>query len=471
MQLPSNKPMAMIGSQAIRLKRIERPSFATYCPLRRLSNSGTRKNKRKMTYHESWSRRSFTSAIACVAARALGAGSASALAIPGSGAINVKRFGAIGDGWHNDTASLEAALAASPAVFIPAGIYLLDRIMIPAGRTILTDGFRTVFRQRPDVPNGVRPFRIIGSNVRVGDFTVEGNIGADSGEWHHGLSIEADRETSDLSNITIGNVRGRNLRGDVVCVGSGPSGSARNVRMGHVHGDNILRNVVSVVGGREVRIDRITGTRVGLTHLDIEPEDYSGPVVGCTVGSVVGGFVQVAGTTARSYIDQVHIGLLDLSSPLARSIPAYQPGLNRNSALTVRNIRGLQIGRLIAKGFGGPAVRQVWDPGALTDQPIHIFAAELSDCCRDPRSPRAYIVGSRRATRLRIDSLAIDRVRPGIDAVRDCKDARIGHLRGALPKGSRLIAQSGPDVEDLLYLLAGGGLAAGAYHIVRRLRP
>lgn len=419
-----------------------------------------------MTSIASWSRRGFASAMACVAVGVMAARRDEALALPGSHGIDVKRFGAVGDGTHNDSGAFAAALEAETAIFVPAGIYRLDRLLVPAGRTILTSGLTTVFRQRPGLPAAMRPYRVVGSNVRIGDFAVEGNIAADDGEWHHGLSIEADSETGSLSNITIGNVRGRNLCGDVVCIGGRRDSPVRNVRVGHVSGDNVLRNVVSIVGGSHLSIDRVTGTRVGFTHLDIEPEDYSGPVVDCTVGSVVGSFVQVAGTTANSYVDRTRIGVLDLAPPAARSLPSYPPGLDRDDALTVRNIRSLEIGHLAAKGFGGQAIRQIWDPGALTDQQLHIFAAELSDCARDPRSGNAFIMGSRRATRLRIDSLMISGVRRGVDAVRDCNSVRIGHVRG-LPRGSRLIAESGGFDERLLYVLAGGALLHGIRRFAR----
>jgi hypothetical protein len=241
----------------------------------------------------------------------------------------------------------------------------------------------------------------------------------------------------------------------------------RDVRIGHVHGDNILRNVVSVVGGQRISIERVTGTGVGYTHLDVEPDAYNGPVTGCTVGTVVGSFVQVAGQTPEASVDQVRIGLLELSSPVRRSVPNYAPGLSRNDALTLRNVRSLFIGRLAARGFGGQAIRQIWDPGALTDQNVHIARAEISDCCRDRRTAKAYVLGDRRATRLHIDSLAVRIIRPGVDAIRDCKEARIGHLEGKMPKGSRLVAQSGPGLEEVLYVVGGGAAVLGGARVAR----
>lgn len=391
-------------------------------------------------------RRSFIAAAASTAI----AGARTARAASPQSALNVRDLGAIGDGVHDDSAPFAAALERARSVYVPAGTYLVDRIMVPASRTLATDGFATCFRQRPGLPQGTRLLNVIGSNVRIGSCTVEGNIATDQDEQFHGIYLNASDETGDIANVEIGDVRGANLRGDVVCITCQAGRVARNVSVGHVHGQNILRNVVSIVGGEAISVSRVTGSGVGLMHLDIEPDDYNGPVIGCSVGSVIGGFVQAAGSSAFSFLDQIRIGLLDLRGPVAPSSPIYKHSKARRDALTVRNYRTLEIQQLKVRGFQGAAVRQIWDPGALQDQRLHIVRAELSDCCRDPKAARAYIVGNARATRLHVDDLAIAIGRPGIDAVHDCRAARIDRLHGKLPKGSRLVAQSDSWIERLM---------------------
>lgn len=385
------------------------------------------------------------------------------------GAVDIRRFGAVGDGTHNDSAALAAALRAAPAVYVPAGTYVVDHVMVPSGRSIHTDGYLTKFRQRPGTPDGMRLLNVIGSNVQIDSCTVEGNIASDRGEQHHGIFIEAGKSTGDLTNIVIGNVHGRNMRGDVVYVGSANGSEAKHIRVGQVFGSNVLRNVVSIVGGIGITVESVRGSNVGYTHLDIEPDNYNGPVIGCVIGSVQGAFVQIAGQTSEAFVDKVKIGLLDLLGNVRSSVPFYLPGAKRTDALTVRNVRTLAIGRLIARDFDGAAIRQIWDPGSLTDQRLHIAIAELRNDCRRVENARAYIQGNRRATRLTIDTLMIDISRGDVDAVLNCKEARIGTVHGKLPTGSHLIAESDASPLGLLYFVGATAAVTGAAHIVRRL--
>lgn len=381
--------------------------------------------------------------------------------------VNIRQFGAAGDGVHDDTGAFAAALAASPTIFVPAGIYLVDRILVPSGRTILTEGFPTVLRQRPGLPATTRLVHVVGSDVRIADCSLEGNIASDSGEQRHGIFIQASNETGNLSNIAIGNIRGVNLRGDVVYLGTRDGRALTDVRVGKVQGANILRNVVSVVGGSRIAIERIAGTQVGYMHLDIEPDGYNGPVSGCVIGAVHGGFVQIAGQTPRASVDQVRIGLLNLVAPTGGSDPLYQHWSGRHDALTIRNLRSLEVDRFVAKGFGGNAIKQIWDRGALSDQRVHIASAEIRDCARDRRLANSYVLGNRHSTRIRIDDLSVGLLRPGVDVIRDCKTASVGRIRGLPAKGHKLITQSPELLEPLLYAAGGASAIVGGYYLSR----
>jgi hypothetical protein len=386
--------------------------------------------------------------------------------MPPSG-LNVRHFGATGDGLQNDTVAISSALKVSRTLFFPAGIYLVDRLLLPAGTTFLTEGPRTVFQQSSKLAATVRILTIVGSNVRISDCTVRGNIATDTGEQHHGIFAAATAETGNLWNIRIGNVSGADLRGDVVYLGASDGNSLSDVQVGDVVGSNILRNVVSVVGGRNIRIGRISGTRIGYTHLDIEPDEYNGPVIGCSVAAVHGGFVQVAGQTKDAYLDGISFGSLRLNSTRERSVPVYSPGLKRANAIELRNTRSIKIRQLVVAGYTGAAIRQVWDPGELSDQYLHITEAYISDCCKD--GGRAYIQGDRRATRLTIDRLQVGLRRPEVDVVRDCKSARVRVLVDKLRNRGRLVAQAPDVIEPLAYAAAAIGAAATIFPLARRM--
>ena len=80
-------------------------------------------------------------------ATATGSTTARSLANRFADVINVKDFGAVGDGIENDTAAIQAAidyakinLKKVSSIFIPAGIYLVDTIYLTAGINIFGTG-------------------------------------------------------------------------------------------------------------------------------------------------------------------------------------------------------------------------------------------------------------------------------------------------------------------------------------------
>lgn len=66
------------------------------------------------------------------------------------GTVNVRNFGAIGDGTTNDTAAIKKAIASGKAVYFPAGTYLLyGQIDVTKDLCLFGDGEKSIIKLMP----------------------------------------------------------------------------------------------------------------------------------------------------------------------------------------------------------------------------------------------------------------------------------------------------------------------------------
>lgn len=322
-----------------------------------------------------------------------------------SGAANAKWFGAALDGSTDDTTAYTTALAVVDRIFIPAGTSIVSSISVPANKVIDTAGHDTTIKQKSGTAANTRIISVTGSNVRIGDLSVEGQLnqaGDTTGEQNHGIFINAS--AASLSNISIGNVTGTNIRGDVVYVGQSGGNTVSQVIVGHVTGSNVYRNVVSVVSGSGVSIESVMGTQVGFYHLDVEPDVGAGTAKGISVGHIKGRSVGLIGPTAADYIDGVTVGHLDLDpSYTTGSTPAYTTTVT--SGLTVRNLKHAHIEKAKINGFDGPGVIQVYNAGELAKQTVSFGELEITDCCKTDATNIGFVNGSPAVTLFRCETL------------------------------------------------------------------
>lgn len=357
-----------------------------------------------------------------------------------AGAVDVRSFGARGDGRNDDTAAIQAALAAASAVLIGEGTFIVNQIRVPSGRSLLTHGHATILRQRPGLPSGTAMLKVVGSNVSIGSLRAIGNIWTDRGEWMHVVEIAATPQTGDLENIQVADIAGQDIRGDVLTIYSSQGRTVSNVRAGRISGSNVYRNVVAVCTGRGVEIAAVEGAGVGYMVFDAEPDGTCAPVSGLRVGSVRGRFAAVVGTDSIRYCEGVHIDVLDLNpSYTTGSSPSYPPGELLVDGLQVRNCRSLRIEQYRARGFHGQAIRQVYDSGDVPRQIISVGRADLSDCCRTERNYLSYIQGAPGVTLLQVDQLNVVIGRPGVAAVKNCYGAQIGPSAAVLGPDAHLL--------------------------------
>jgi hypothetical protein len=112
------------------------------------------------------------------------------------GAVSVRDFGALGDGETDDTAAIQAAVNAGPAVYLPPGRYRCGRILVPSYRRMYGSGFASVLVHAPELgPGPGHPLLVNADNVNgdtdihFADFKLEGNSALNRGPWGHGIAF------------------------------------------------------------------------------------------------------------------------------------------------------------------------------------------------------------------------------------------------------------------------------------------
>ena len=91
-----------------------------------------------------------------------------------SSTVNLKQFGAKGDGTTNDTAAVAAAIATTKPVFIPTGTYILtSNLVLNSNQQLYGEGTGSVLKAGAD---GLRDLVGINgkTNVTVSNFKIDG---------------------------------------------------------------------------------------------------------------------------------------------------------------------------------------------------------------------------------------------------------------------------------------------------------
>jgi hypothetical protein len=356
--------------------------------------------------------------------------------------VNAKNYGALGDGSTDDTDSLQRMLNSLKAIYIPAGTYCITQLNIPRGAVVRTDGLSTIFQQLPGQRTATPLIRITGSNVVIGSFACKGNIQSDTGEWMHAIQIIADDTTGSLANISLGEVAGQNIRGDVLLLAAAPQFTLSGVSAKSVSGDNIFRNIVSICGtgaaGGKINIERIEGEHVGLYHLDVEP-DVGTPVADVSVGTVRGRNVGIVAPAANVSVQTVAIDTLELSPEYSSgSTPDYpNVELIRPHGLQLRNAASVKIGSLTARGFDGQAIKYV--DSELRSMELEVESCTIEDCCRADLVHPAYILGAGVQAAIHIGRLDVAIQRDGISALMLASGCSVLSVKASLAPNTRLL--------------------------------
>lgn len=198
--------------------------------------------------------------------------------------INVRDKGAKGDGVHDDTSAIQAAIDALPAsggtVMVPPGNYLIDAsraISLRSNMLLQMAPTAQLTAMANNLPRShvikvwkVNNVRIVGGRI-VGER--EGHLGT-TGEWGYGLNIEAS------NHVSVSDMHISDCWGDGIWVGAiGPDGHAipaTNVTINRVVSTNNRRQGMSIgpVDGVTVMNSTFSNTHGTKPEagIDIEPQ-------------------------------------------------------------------------------------------------------------------------------------------------------------------------------------------------------
>ena len=202
-----------------------------------------------------------------------------------SDAIDVKDFGARGDGETDDTAAIQKAVDASPkngTVYVPDGVYMVDAataegdwwqgVALKSDLTFLMSSGATL----RTIPNGSHISAVLvvdsASNVTIAGGKLEGDryahLGTD-GELGMGIAVLSS------SSVSIRRTTTTNFWGDGIYIAMYPDVWSRDIRICGCLSDNNRRQGLSVVGADGVIIEDSTFSNSNGTApeygIDLEP--------------------------------------------------------------------------------------------------------------------------------------------------------------------------------------------------------
>lgn len=265
--------------------------------------------------------------------------------------LDVRFFGAKGDGVTEDTAAFQAAfdkaVALGVPVFIPAGTYILDAVNTLTGNGtkalgIRGAGFGTVLKLKAGTTTGSLIFINPGtvSAVSVENLSIDGNVANVSGNGRYGIRVHAD-------NATFRNLYIRDTLQEGIYHSAGTGGL--NSRM--VVSDCIFKNngrfgiAAEFIAG--VTVSGCVAEDCGAGLVDIEPSSSGDTAVDI---SIVGNTVKNTGTAV------VTAGAIQIYGVNGVAAFATQRGVIANNVVDVCGGPGIQVGNVSSIAITGNVV-------------------------------------------------------------------------------------------------------------------
>lgn len=208
--------------------------------------------------------------------------------------VNVRAFGARGDGQTDDTGAFNAALTAigtsERVLYVPDGIYILEptggsprgglELSRPLKLTIRGDGMtRTTLRMAPGVYQGDTHLLFLeeSSGITLRDLALDGNRASASFADEQNHCVEISRS----SDIRFERVRFHNCRGDGIRLIAPPASDARWTERVTVQSsrfeDNGRSGIAVQRGVRNLMILKNLFERISDQSIDVEPTGSRAP--------------------------------------------------------------------------------------------------------------------------------------------------------------------------------------------------
>lgn len=253
--------------------------------------------------------------------------------------INVKDFGAIGDGLKDDTIAIQAAInsISSGTIIIPNGTFITHDIKID-GKSNINFICYGVLKLIDNCPSDQGILIINNSNNIQIDLILDCNVqnnGVTLKQQSHGLKILGS------SNIT-GNVIVTNICGDGVYIGNGSSGIFLEKLIAK-NSTDAGRNGISIINATNVRVKHFESVNVGIATMpggfDIEPNGTADIIKNVVVDYA---YIDTIGTNGFS-INNSRLGTLD-SFFVNKLVVVKRTGSGTDKyAITIKQVSNVKI--------------------------------------------------------------------------------------------------------------------------------
>jgi len=301
----------------------------------------------------------------------------------GTGVINVKNYGATGDGSTDDTAAIQAALdaayTAGETVYVPTGTYMINALAVASPTAHgLTVKSGVALELSPSaiiksIPNSSPGACVIGIYNQTGVLIRGGTIEGDrtthtgtTGEWGHCIDIRGS------SDVTVAEVKCIDAWGDNLYIGHGfsPEVECSDITVRGCLFMTGRRNNCSIVSADGVNITSsvfhgAAGTRPEV-GIDIEPNAgkpaWNITVTGCHFDSNGAAGLRVEGSNSSAYYITVTGNTFNNNCVGLYADTAELIGKNTNActfignAISQGNMQGIRLSDLTRSTVSGNSI-------------------------------------------------------------------------------------------------------------------